>query len=42
MTATRPLLAPVAWLTESIIDRNEFVSAVLACESVRGSFEVVY
>ncbi|SAJ34012.1 Uncharacterised protein [Enterobacter cloacae] len=38
ITATRPLLAPVAWFTESIIDRNEFVSAVLACESVRGSF----
>jgi len=38
ITATMPELAPVAWLTESIIDRNELVSAVLAWESVRGSF----
>ena len=38
ITATMPELAPVAWFTESIIDRKEFVSAVFACESVRGSF----
>jgi hypothetical protein len=28
-----PELAPVAWFTESIIDKKEFVSAVFACES---------